>query len=89
MKTKLLRDLVCIEPINEAELETKGFILPSYASNVLPFRGIIKGVGPKVREVKVGQTAIFDRYRADNRGDKMGNKKLLYMPEEYILAIYE
>lgn len=84
---KILRDLVCVEPFNEAEVEAKGIILPDYAQNVLPFRGKVIGIGPKVMEVKVGQTVVFDRFRADNLADKQHDKKLLYMPEEYILAI--
>ena len=84
---KLLRNLVAIEPL--MELQPVDILLPDYAENVLPCRGKVIAVGPKAKDVKVGQTVIFDRFRVDNLKDKQGKNKLLYISEDLILATYE
>ena len=86
-----LRDLVFVEPHSRKKDLTKGeILLPDYAQNVLPDRGVVKAVGPAVRDVRVGQRGIFDRFRADNLKDRGRQvKDWLVMPESLILATIE
>ena len=95
---KLLRNLVLVEPIFEAKIESKknGILLPDYAENVLPWRGIVKSIGPEVKLKEIlGKSIIFDRMRADtgnlNKESghkiKLDNKDFYVLPENLIWAI--
>ena len=96
----LLRDLILIDPVFEAKLEAKkkGIILPDYADNVLPWRGVVKAIGPDVKlRGLLGKTIIFDRMRADtgslNKTSghkiKIDDKDMYFLPETLILAVIE
>ena len=93
---KVLNDKVLIEPednLKKKEKET-GIILPDH-DNVLPDRGKVLEVGPKVREVKKGDYVVFDRLRAgagiNNSGHKWkdGDKEYYCIPESLVLAVLE
>ena len=90
---KLLRDLLLIDPIFEAQLEHEklGIVLPDYAENVLPWRGKVLNIGPDVKDIKIGETVIFDRMRADmqkGNGHKIKLDKDVYiLPRKLIYAI--
>lgn len=95
-----LRNLLLIDPLFEAELEAekKGILLPDYADNVLPWRGVVKAIGPDVKlRGLLGKTIIFDRMRADtgslNKTSghkiKIDGKDMYFLPETLIFAVIE
>ena len=89
---KPTKNRVLVEPINQIkEMEKRGILLPSYAENIMPDKGIVIAVGPEVKEVKVGDKIIFDRIRTDNLKDRQGliDKKYLIFPETLIMVKYE
>ena len=97
---RLLRNLLLIDPLFEAQLEAekKGILLPDYADNVLPWRGVVREIGPDVKlKGLLGKTIIFDRMRADTGGlnktsghkVKIDDKDMYFLPEGLILAVIE
>lgn len=86
---KPIGNLCLVEPVFELEEQEKktGILLPEYKTNVMPDRGRVIAIGPKVIEVKIDDYIIFDRIRVDNIMDKVGSKKLLFVPENLVKAI--
>ena len=88
---KPLGFLCLVKPLDQIK-EKGGILLPDYADNVMPDRGTVVAIGPKVTEVKVGDNIFFQRIRVDNFMDRVGNKKeqeYLFVAEEFIIAILD
>lgn len=86
MKFKPLKDRVFIKFSEEIEKTSGGIFVPDVAKEK-PQKGIVEAVGKEVKEVKVGNLILFDKYS----GSKitMDNVDYLILKEEDILGIIE
>jgi chaperonin GroES len=86
MKFKPLKDRVFVKYSEEAEKTAGGIYIPESAKEK-PQRGIIEAVGSEVKEIKVGNVILFDKYS----GSKINidNNEYLIIKEEDILGIIQ
>jgi len=86
MKLKPLKDRVVVSYSEEIEKTAGGIYVPDSAKEK-PQQGKVEAVGPEVKELKVGNVVLFDKYS----GSKVmvDDKEQLIIKEEDILAIVE
>ena len=84
MKLKPLQDRVVVSYAEEVEKTAGGIYVPDTAKEK-PQQGKVEAVGKEVKEVKVGDTVLFDRYGGSKV--KVGDAEQLVIKEEDILAI--
>lgn len=86
MKFKPLKDRVFVKYSEEAEKTAGGIYIPESAKEK-PQKGIIEAVGSEVKEIKVGDVILFDKYS----GSKINidNNEYLIIKEEDILGIIQ
>ena len=86
MKFKPLKDRVFVKYSEEAEKTAGGIYIPESAKEK-PQKGVIEAVGSEVKEIKVGDTILFDKYS----GSKVNidNNEYLIIKEEDILGIIQ
>ncbi|NOY39256.1 MAG: co-chaperone GroES [Nitrospirae bacterium] len=87
MKFKPLKDRVFISYTEDVEKKTPGGIYVPETAKEKPQRGKIEAVGSEVKEVKVGDEVMFDRYSGSKV--KMNGSEYLIIKEEDILGIVE
>jgi chaperonin GroES len=61
MKFKPLKDRVFVKYSEEAEKTAGGIYIPESAKEK-PQKGVIEAVGSEVKEIKVGDIILFDKY---------------------------
>ncbi|MGC2063217.1 MAG: co-chaperone GroES [Thermodesulfovibrionales bacterium] len=86
MKFKPLKDRVFISYSEEGEKTAGGIYIPDSAKEK-PQKGKIEAVGSEVKEVKVGNTVLFDKYSGSKVN--MDGTDYLIVKEEDILGIVE
>jgi len=86
MKLKPLKDRVVVSYSEEPERTAGGIYVPDTAKEK-PQEGKVEAVGPEVKELKVGNTVIFDKYSGSKI--KVGDREHLVIKEEDILAVVE
>lgn len=86
MKFKPLKDRVFVKYSDEAEKTAGGIYIPESAKEK-PQKGVIEAVGSEVKEIKVGNVILFDKYS----GSKINidNNEYLIIKEEDILGIIQ
>jgi chaperonin GroES len=86
MKFKPLKDRVFVKYSDEGEKTSGGLYIPDSAKEK-PQKGIVEAVGSEVKEIKAGNTILFDKYS----GSKVNieNIEYLIIKEEDILGIVE
>jgi chaperonin GroES len=86
MKFKPLKDRVFVKYSEEAERTAGGLYIPESAKEK-PQKGIIEAIGSEVKEIKVGDIILFDKYS----GSKINidNNEYLIIKEEDILGIIQ
>jgi chaperonin GroES len=86
MKFKPLKDRVFVRYSEEAEKTAGGIYIPESAKEK-PQKGVIEAVGSEVKEIKVGDIILFDKYS----GSKINidNNEYLIIKEEEILGIIQ
>jgi chaperonin GroES len=86
MKFKPLKDRVFVTYSEEGEKTPGGLYIPDSAKEK-PQKGVVEAVGSEVKDVKVGNTILFDKYS----GSKINidNNEYLIIKEEDILGIVE
>lgn len=86
MKFKPLKDRVFVSYAGEMEKTAGGIYIPE-AAKEKPQRGKIEAVGSEVKNVKVGDQILFDKYS----GAKISidNVEYLILKEEDILGLFE
>lgn len=86
MKFKPLKDRVFVKYSEEAEKTSGGIYVPDVAKEK-PQKGVVEAIGKEVKEVKVGNTVLFDKFS----GSKISfdNVEYLILKEEDILGIVE
>lgn len=84
MKFKPLKDRVFVKYSDEGEKTAGGIYIPESAKEK-PQKGIVEAVGSEVKEIKVGNAILFDKYS----GSKVNidNVEYLIIKEEDILGI--
>ncbi len=86
MKFKPLKDRVFISYTEEMDKTPGGIYVPDTAKEK-PQRGKVEAIGPEVKEVKVGDEVMFDRYAGSKV--RMNGTEYLIVKEEDILGIIE
>jgi len=86
MNFKPLKDRVFVKYTEEAERTAGGLYIPESAKEK-PQKGTIEAVGSDVKEIKVGDVILFDKYS----GSKVviDNNEYLIIKEEDILGIIQ
>jgi chaperonin GroES len=85
-KFKPLRDRVFVSYSEEIEKTSGGIYVPDVAKEK-PQKGKVQAIGSEVKNVKVGDTILFDKYS----GAKVSfeNMEYLILKEEDILGVFE
>lgn len=86
MKLKPLQDRVVVSYTDEPEKTAGGLYVPDSAKEK-PQMGKVEAVGSEVKDLKVGDTVLFDKY-SGSRVNVDENEQLV-IKEEDILAIVE
>jgi chaperonin GroES len=86
MKFKPLKDRVFVSYSEELEKTSGGIYVPDVAKEK-PQKGKVQAIGSEVKNVKVGDTILFDKYS----GTKVNfeNTEYLILKEEDILGVIE
>ena len=84
MKFKPLKDRVFVSYSEEGEKTAGGIYIPDSAKEK-PQKGKVEAVGSEVKEVKVGNTILFDKYSGSKVN--MDGTDYLIVKEEDILGI--
>jgi len=86
VKFKPLNERVFVSYVEELERTAGGLYIPD-AAKEKPQRGKIEAIGSDVKNVKVGETVLFDKYS----GSKVSidSQEYLILKEEDILGIIE
>lgn len=85
MKFKPLKDRVFVSYAGETEKTAGGIYIPE-AAKEKPQRGKIEAVGNDVKNVKVGDEILFDKYSGAKIS--MDNVEYLILKEEDILGVF-
>ncbi len=86
MKFKPLKDRVFVKFSEESEKTAGGLYIPDTAKEK-PQKGVVESVGSEVKDVKAGNTILFDKYSGSKI--KMDDEEYLIIREEDILGIVE
>jgi chaperonin GroES len=84
MKLKPLKDRVFVSYTEETEKTPGGIYVPDTAKEK-PQRGKVEAVGSEVKELKVGDIVLFDRYSGSKV--KVNETEHLIIKEEDVLGI--
>lgn len=86
MKFKPLKDRVFVTYSDEGDKTSGGIYIPE-AAKEKPQKGVVEAVGSEVKEIKVGNAILFDKYS----GSKVNidNVEYLIIKEEDVLGIIE
>lgn len=87
MKIKPLKDRVVVKYSSEELEKTPGGIYVPDVAKEKPQKGTVIEVGSEVKEVKVGDTVLFDKYSGSKI--KVDDVEYLIIKEEEILGIVE
>lgn len=84
MGFKPLGDRVFVKFLEEVERTAGGIYIPD-AAKEKPQRGSVEAIGKDVKEIKVGDTVLFDKYAGSKI--KMESDEFLIVKEEDVLGI--
>ncbi|MCS7215271.1 MAG: co-chaperone GroES [Thermodesulfovibrio sp.] len=87
MKIKPLKDRVVVKFSSEELEKTPGGIYVPDVAKEKPQKGTVIAVGSEVKEVKEGDTVLFDKYAGSKI--KVDDVEYLIIKEEEILGIVE
>jgi len=86
MKFKPLKDRVFVKYLESEERTAGGLYIPD-AAKEKPQKGKVQAIGSDVKEVKKGDTVLFDRYGGSKV--KLDDEEYLIIKEEDILGILQ
>lgn len=86
MKLKPLMDRVLVSYSEEEDKTAGGIYVPDTAKEK-PQQGKVEAAGPEVKEIKAGDTVLFDKYSGSKV--KVSDTEYLIIKEEDILAKVE
>jgi chaperonin GroES len=87
MKIKPLKDRVVVKYSEEDVEKTAGGIYVPDVAKEKPQKGTVEAVGSEVKEVKAGNTVLFDKYSGSKI--KLDGSEYLIVKEEDLLGIIE
>jgi len=87
MKIKPLKDRVVVKFSSEELEKTPGGIYVPDVAKEKPQKGTVMEVGSEVKEVKAGDTVLFDKYAGSKI--KIDDVEYLIIKEEEILGIIQ
>lgn len=87
MKIRPLKERVVVKYSEEEMEKTAGGIYVPDVAKEKPQKGVVEAVGSEVKEVKAGNTVLFDKYSGSKI--KIDNVEYLIIKEEDILGIIE
>lgn len=87
MKIRPLKDRVVVTYSEESMEKTAGGLYVPDVAKEKPQKGSVYAVGAEVKEVKAGNTVLFDKYSGSKL--KIDNVEYLIIKEEDILGIIE
>mgnify|MGYP001040357902 CR=1 FL=1 len=87
MKIKPLKDRIVVKFSSEEMEKTPGGIYVPDVAKEKPQKGVVVEIGSEVKEVKVGDTVLFDKYAGSKI--KVNDIEYLIIKEEEILGIIE
>jgi|UniRef100_A0A7C4AJ46 chaperonin GroES len=87
MKIKPLKDRIVVKFSSEEMEKTPGGIYVPDVAKEKPQKGVVVEIGSEVKEVKVGDTVLFDKYAGSKI--KVNDVEYLIIKEEEILGIIE
>jgi chaperonin GroES len=87
MKIKPLKDRVVIKCSDEEMEKTAGGLYVPDVAKEKPSKGLVEAVGAEVKEVKKGNTVLFDKYTGSKV--KLDDTEYLIVKEEDLLGIIE
>jgi chaperonin GroES len=87
MKIRPLKDRVVVKYSDEEVERTAGGIYVPDVAKEKPQKGTVDAVGSEVKEVKVGDTVLFDKYSGSKV--KVNDTEYLIVKEEDLLGIIE
>ena len=87
MKIRPLKDRVVIKYSSESLEKTAGGLFVPDVAKEKPQKGTVTAVGSEVKEVKEGNTVLFDQYSGSKV--KIDDTEYLVIKEEELLGIVE
>ncbi len=87
MKIRPLKDRVVLKYSEEEVEKTSGGIYVPDVAKEKPQKGTVEAVGSEVKEVKAGNTVLFDKYSGSKV--KINDTEYLIVKEEDLLGIIE
>ena len=85
-KFKPLKDRVFVSYAEESEKTAGGIYLPDTAKEK-PQKGNVEAIGSEVKEIKVGDTILFDKYSGSKTN--INGTEYLIIKEEDILGVLD
>jgi chaperonin GroES len=83
----LTRDLIGVQPIKDSEKTSGGLWIPDEAKERAD-QGIVKYVGPKCRDIKIGDYVLFSGYTGTTvQLEKDADGCIIIMRERFVVAI--
>ena len=87
MKIRPLGERVLIKQTKQEEVTKSGIVLPDTVSKEKPIIGEVTAVGKSIKEIKVGDKVIYEKYAGTEVKDN--DVTYLLLEEKNVLAIVE
>ena len=87
MKIRPLGERVLIKQTKQEEVTKSGIVLPDTASKEKPIIGEVTAIGEAIKEIKIGDKVIYEKYAGTEVKDN--EEVYLLLEEKNVLAIVE
>ena len=87
MKIRPLGERVLIKQTKQEEVTKSGIVLPDTVSKEKPIIGEVTAVGKSIKEIKVGDKVIYEKYAGTEVKDN--DETYLLLKKKNVLAIVE
>ncbi len=87
MKIRPLGERVLIKQTKQEEITKSGIVLPDTASKEKPIIGEVTAVGDAIKEIKIGDKVIYEKYAGTEAKDN--DDVYLLLEEKNVLAVVE
>ena len=87
MKIRPLGERVLIKQTKQEETTKSGIVLPDTASKEKPIIGEVTAVGDAIKEIKIGDKVIYEKYAGTEVKDN--DDVYLLLEEKNVLAVVE
>ena len=87
MKIRPLGERVLIKQTKQEEVTKSGIVLPDTASKEKPIIGEVTAVGEAIKEIKIGDKVIYEKYAGTEVKDN--DDVYLLLEEKNVLAVVE